>query len=588
MFKVFKSEEDEMEIRTVPPNEVIEIKNQGVSVLETPSLPNSSNFMSQKNSGDDNSFSKEEFSDMKPKFGSVHQKFYSNILDDSRNNDQDPSKSTSQKQDDPAKMPLVPSKYQSHHPKLYSRRVVSRNTSQEPTQKNTDFSCDNTEPNTKKTSNFDHQWKNSYIKDNASNLLIQSPQQDEPENRVKNRERNQAEVFMSFSEIKKTDLDASNDPLSPDMSSISGSIRPESKQGLIRNIELGSSRLPPFERPKVVIKHHEPFEAFAINTHKGIIRNYNEDRVSVLLNGQKKFKNRAKGISNQQQITSCAMFSIFDGHGGISCCNFLKERLHDTLVDELDVDGLFIPSIKKIFKNLDREHLATSQVRNTHSFSGSCSITIIFINNTGFAINVGDSRCIMSKRRGKDVIEITSDHKPDKIAEFNRIIENGGELYKMSSNLRTFENRYHFVKNFQDLKRINELEKSDKNLVFGPWRINPGGLSVSRTFGDKESKDIKYGGAEGIVVPDPDVFDFDLDGADFIILGSDGVFDRLTNTQIVQTAWETITYHKSKSDDINQEFVLGECVNNILKRSMLSRSEDNVTVIMVCVSNLFE
>lgn len=587
MFKAFKSEA-EADIRQLSPHEVIDIKNQGLSVMDAPSLPNSSNFMSHKNSGDDNSFSKDELSDIKPKFGSVNQKFYSNILDEGRKNHQDPSKSASRQQDDTVKMPLVPSKYQSHHPKLYSKRVISRNTSQEPTLKDNNFSCDNTEPNTIKETNFDKKRDDLYNNDNVSNSLTHSPQHDEPEAKPKHRGRNQPEVFLSFSEIKKSELGISNDPLSPDLSSVSGSNRPEPQQNLIKNIEFGTSRLPPFERPKVVIRHHEPFEAFAINTHKGIIRNYNEDRVSVLLNGQKKFKNRAKGISNQQTISSCAMFSIFDGHGGISCCNFLKERLHDTLVEELDIDGLFIPSIKKIFKKLDQEHLSTSQIGNSHSFSGSCSITIIFINNTGFAINVGDSRCIMSKRRGKEVVEITSDHKPDKIAEFNRIVENGGELYKMSSNLKTFENQYHFVKNFQELKRINELEKNGRDLVFGPWRINPGGLSVSRTFGDKESKDTRYGGAEGIVVPDPEVFDFDLDGADFVILGSDGVFDRLTNTQIVQTVWETIAYHKNKSEDINQEFVLGECVNNVLKRAMLARSEDNVTVIMVCLSNLFD
>jgi serine/threonine protein phosphatase PrpC len=587
MFKVFKIEADG-ESKSLPPNEVIDIKNQGLSVIDPPSLPNSSNFMSHKNSGDDNSFSKDELSDIKPKFASVNQKFYSNILDEARKNQQDIGKLTSRQQDDTVKMPLVPSKYQSHHPKLYSRKVISRNTSQEPTQKDNDFSCEKTEPNTVKETTVEKKKIELYHPNNVSHSLTHSPQQDEPGVKQKQRGKTQPEVFLSFSEIKKSELGASGDPLSPDLSSVSGSIRPEPQQDLIKNIELSGTRLPPFERPKVVIRRHEPFEAFAINTHKGIIRNYNEDRVSVLLNGQKKFKNRAKGISNQQKINSCAMFSVFDGHGGISCCNFLKERLHDTLVEELDIDGLFIPSIKKIFRKLDQEHLATSQSTNSHSFSGSCSITIIFINNTGFAINVGDSRSIMSKRRGKEVAEITSDHKPDKIAEFNRIVENGGELYKMSSNLRTFENQYHFVKNFQELKTINELEKHSKDLVFGPWRINPGGLSVSRTFGDKESKETQYGGAEGIVIPDPDVFDFDLDGGDFVLLGSDGVFDRLTNTQIVQTVWETITYHKGKSEDVNQEFVLGECVNNVLKRAMLSRSEDNVTVIMVCLANLFE
>jgi serine/threonine protein phosphatase PrpC len=497
-------------------NDIIDIKTQNPSLLNFNIIP-TSGFLSNKNSGDENSFSKDEISDVKNNPPIAKQKFFSNSQEDEKKLLSDNTQPNDKNQDDTVQMPLVPSKFQ-NHPVLYSRRNISRNSSQECSKRDLEVVIEKSnQPKDRDFGSKDDQ----FITGENKNTDLEKGHlcaDDEPEFIIKNKSSSRPEVFHSFSEMKKMEMSSIKEPLSPDISSISVSVNQDHRHTLIKSIESNTFRLPPFEPAKVVVRRHEPFDAFAINTHKGTVRNYNEDRVSVLLNGQKKFKNRAKGLNEQQKINSCAMFSIFDGHGGSSCCNFLKDKLHDTLVEELDIDGLFIPSVKKIFKRLDLEHLSTTPMKN-NNFSGSCSITIIFINNTGFVVNVGDSRCIMSRNKGKEVIELTSDHKPDKIAEFNRIIENGGELYKMSSNLKTLENQYHFVKNFQELKRINELEKHSKELIFGPWRISPGGLSVSRTFGDKESKTSTFGGSEGIVVPDPDVFDFDLDEADFILLG---------------------------------------------------------------------
>ena len=43
-----------------------------------------------------------------------------------------------------------------------------------------------------------------------------------------------------------------------------------------------------------------------------------------------------------------------------------------------------------------------------------------------------------------------------------------------------------------------------------PWRVSPGRLSVSRTFGDIEAKIEQYGGKPGVVVAIPDIFKIDL------------------------------------------------------------------------------
>ena len=67
--------------------------------------------------------------------------------------------------------------------------------------------------------------------------------------------------------------------------------------------------------------------------------------------------------------------------------------------------------------------------------------------------------------------------------------------------------------------------------VPGPYRILPGKLSVSRSFGDIEAKFQKYGGNPKVLIAKPEItyFQIDPNNHDFIMMGSDGIFDKLTN-----------------------------------------------------------
>jgi len=48
-------------------------------------------------------------------------------------------------------------------------------------------------------------------------------------------------------------------------------------------------QLPKFEQTKIILKKFGNVTGFGVNTHKGCIRNYNEDRVSILLNAQQRY-----------------------------------------------------------------------------------------------------------------------------------------------------------------------------------------------------------------------------------------------------------------------------------------------------------
>ena len=54
------------------------------------------------------------------------------------------------------------------------------------------------------------------------------------------------------------------------------------------SIKHHEAMLPPFEGAKVILKDFGRIKSFSVNTHQGIFRNYNEDRVSILLNAQQR------------------------------------------------------------------------------------------------------------------------------------------------------------------------------------------------------------------------------------------------------------------------------------------------------------
>lgn len=62
----------------------------------------------------------------------------------------------------------------------------------------------------------------------------------------------------------------------------------------------------------------------------------------------------------------------------------------------------------------------------------------------------------------------------------------------------------------------------------------PGRLSVCRTFGDAEAKLEYRGGNPNVVKAEPDIRAFQLGKQhDFIVLASDGIFDKMSNDEII-------------------------------------------------------
>ena len=75
-------------------------------------------------------------------------------------------------------------------------------------------------------------------------------------------------------------------------------------------------------------------------------------------------------------------------------------------------------------------------------------------------------------------------------------------------------------KNILNTIFISTISKWKKNDI--PWRVLPGRLSVSRTFGDLEAKEEKFGGMKNVIVALPDITEIELNNEyNLIIMGCD-------------------------------------------------------------------
>ena len=86
--------------------------------------------------------------------------------------------------------------------------------------------------------------------------------------------------------------------------------------------------------------------------------------------------------------------------------------------------------------------------------------------------------------------------------------------------------------------------EDEANPYIGPYRVFPGRLSVCRTFGDCEAKIAALGGIETVVTCEPEIT-YEKNGVnkyDWIMIGSDGIFDKLRNEKINKIAWDITSF----------------------------------------------
>ena len=212
------------------------------------------------------------------------------------------------------------------------------------------------------------------------------------------------------------------------------------------------------------------------------------------------------------------LFGVCDGHGfyGGEVSGFVKQRLPALLSQD---PAIYSNPKKALTASILRCNAELSQINLDVNFSGTTLVLVLIKGSILYCANVGDSRALVARQINDNSGQVASgrhwmsialsrDHKPDDKNESARILQCNG--------------------------RVESYQDENGNPV-GPSRVwlknqDLPGLAMSRSLGDAVAASVG-------VIPDPEILEFLLTPEDkFIVIGSDGVFEFLSNEEVVKIA----------------------------------------------------
>lgn len=224
------------------------------------------------------------------------------------------------------------------------------------------------------------------------------------------------------------------------------------------------------------------------------------------------------------KLPNLELYAVFDGHGGSEVSEFLRATLPYRLLSKLQQIDLTDPCAVK--RTIVSAFLETDgEIAELKCKSGSTAVVALILSDIIYLVNLGDSRGVIFNNRGEIYLR-TSDHKPDRPDEKDRIYKAGGRVVNY------------------DVPRIDSS---------GSYS-----LALSRAFGDMELKR-----PLALVSVHPEVYALPtreyIFGGLNIILASDGLWDTLSTEQVVRAHLNlpaVMNYACNKTtDDITVMFI---------------------------------
>ena len=204
---------------------------------------------------------------------------------------------------------------------------------------------------------------------------------------------------------------------------------------------------------------------YGANSYNGTVRQYNEDRIKIILDHK---TNKSCSINGKVINPNISYFAIYDGHGGNGCTNFLQENLHNYIFNSEFFPQKPLGAIYQAYEKAEKNFTAKAFDYNNNKLldkSGSCSLSALIIDENCYMTYLGDSRAIYSYDSGNQLFQVTRDHKPNHPIEASRIQLAGGKVYK-DTRLKV------------NGVKIKVDEKQAAGINF-PYRVYPGNLSVN-------------------------------------------------------------------------------------------------------------
>lgn len=159
--------------------------------------------------------------------------------------------------------------------------------------------------------------------------------------------------------------------------------------------------------------------------------------------------------------------------------------------------------------------------------SGTTSVCALITKDQLYIAWVGDSKALLVGKRTQ--LQLVKPHKPENPDERKRIETAGGTVLHAQ----------------------------------GQWRVN-GILNVARSIGDYSLE---------AVIAEPDFVDVQLNEAhDFLVLGTDGLWDHVPESLIIETVYDSLADTTMKLDDIPKL---------LIEAAKERDSQDNITAVVV-------
>lgn len=255
-------------------------------------------------------------------------------------------------------------------------------------------------------------------------------------------------------------------------------------------------------------------------------------------------------IANLVLPNDCALFAVFDGHGGQEVARFCGKYFVDELVkNENFQKANYKRALEETFLRMDAILMGENAMDILREFKNEaegqtfagCTANVVLVTKTEiYCANAGDSRCYLFTKDGQ-CIPMSTDHKPDNEIERQRIHAAGGYVSE---------------------GRVND------------------NLNLTRAIGDLEYK--KNGGLkpeEQIISAFPDVkLHPRLPNLSFMLIGCDGIWETLTANEIGKVADTRLTANPSGSLSAICEELLDKL---IAKDTSEGTGCDNMSLILV-------
>ncbi|KAG4930077.1 hypothetical protein AAZX31_17G102800 [Glycine max] len=236
--------------------------------------------------------------------------------------------------------------------------------------------------------------------------------------------------------------------------------------------------------------------------------------------------------NNELYKEAISFYGVFDGHGGKSAAQFVRDHLPRVIVEDADFPLELEKVVTRSFLEIDAEFARSCSTESSLS-SGTTALTAIILGRSLLVANAGDCRAVLS--RGGGAIEMSKDHRPLCIKERKRIESLGGYI---------------------DDGYLN------------------GQLGVTRALGNWHLQGMKeINGKGGPLSAEPELKLITLTKEDeFLIIGSDGIWDVFRSQNAVDFARRRLQEH----NDVKQ------CCKEVIGEAIKRGATDNLTVVMIC------